>query len=89
MRLVAQRFGAAVVDDDHMDLLARLRTSVQRRIGRHGLPRGRTRQQTGEDRQRTVVGDDLLQPHDRDMQIGKRRPQIGVALVGADCEGPL
>ena len=23
------------------------------------------------------------------MQIGKRRPQIGVALVGADCEGPL
>ena len=88
VRGIGQPLRPAVVDDDDMDLPPGRGPAVERRVGRHGLPRARAGQQAREDPQRPHVGNHLLKPHDGDVQVGERGAQVGVALVRADGQRP-
>ena len=86
MGRVGEDAAAAVVHDDDVDLLALDRTLVVGGVGGGMLSGGGAGEQAGVQGEGVVVGDDLLEAHDGDVELGKRGTHVGVALVGADCE---
>src|SRR5215831_8813400 len=81
-----QNSGAAVVDNDDVQLATRTRAVEVGSIGGDWLPGSRSREKPEKDCEVLRPRDDFFNPHAGDVQRRKRGAQIRVSLVGANDE---
>jgi hypothetical protein len=81
--LVGEYVAAAAVEQDEVELprpVAAGHARPDRRVRVHALARRRARQQREHDLEVAPARDELLDPHDRDEDLGQRRAHAPVAL---------